>query len=270
MAEMIMGEARGKELTDATEGQLTEDLVPEVEVEGGEPSTEPPEEDLPEGLTEPEADKDIPSAEPSGESDVDRLTRLGVYKPGLVETDEQWATSYKHAQDFISSTRRAPREDAPPPSTELINELADGLAHDDPKVRLQAVVQVVNAMSAGQQQKLDGIDNRLFAGSHADYSEYAADVEAAKAKYPGIATEDAYNMARGMYPDKLISKATLDATAAEKRRETDRQQALREKPGAGVRTGPVDIDGQLAALAARFRGEQLRYEMDKLLAKAGK
>ena len=272
MAEMIMGEAQGKELTDATEGQLTEDLVPEVEADDGEPSTEPPEEDLPEGLTEPEAGKETPSAEPSGESEVDRLKRLGVFKEGLIESDEDLAKSYKHAEHFISTTKRAPHEDTTqtPPSSEMIQQLADGLSSGDPNERLRTVVQVYNAMNIGDRQKLEGIDERLFAGSHEDYNTYSVDIEAVKAKYPGIAIEDAYNMALGKNREKLISDASRTASEAEKRRETDRQQALREKPGAGVRTGPVDIDSQLAVLATQFKGERLRFEMDKLLAKAGK
>ncbi len=268
MAE-FMGAASGKELTDETEGQLTEALVDEAEADPEE-SAEPPDEDLPEGLTESEADKGKPPAEPSGESEVDRLKRLGVFKEGLIESDEQWATSYKNAQNFISTTKRAPREDAPLPSADLIKQLTEGLSSDDPNEKLATVVQVFNAMTVNDREKLAGIDERLFAGSHADFKTYSPAVDAIKAKYPGIDIEDAYNMALGQNRDSLVSEASRVASEVEKRRETDKREALREQPGVGVRTGAVDLQGQLEELALRYEGEELISKMNILLAKDGK
>lgn len=269
MAEMIMGEASGKELTDETEGQLTEDLVDEAEADPEE-SAEPPDEDLPEGLTEPEADKGKPPAEPSGESDVDRLKRYGVFQPGLVESFEDLAKSHTHAQNFISTTKRVPREDAPPPSTDEIKQLVQEFDSDDPSEKLGAVVKVFNAMLVNDREKLAGIDERLFAGSKADFKTYSPEIEAIKAKYPGMAIEDVYNMAVGKNRDSLVSEASRTASETERRRETDKREALREKPGAGVRTGAVDLQGQLEALATEYSGEELVSKMNILLTKAGK
>jgi hypothetical protein len=268
-----MGEASGSELTDDTEDQLTEDLAEETEAEPEE-SAEPPEsDDLPEGLTEPEAGKETPPAEPSGESEVDRLKRLGVFKEGLIESDADLAKSYKHAQDFISSTRRAPREDAtqePGSTKEELDQLAQALLSNDPQVRLAATARVANAVNYGQKQELEGINERLFAGTHEDFNIYSTDIQANKDKYPGIDIEDAYNMALGKNRDTLVSEASKTASANEQRRETDKQRALREKPGAGVRTGPVDLESRLSQLAIQYEGTELIRRMKIECDKAGK
>jgi hypothetical protein len=223
--------AQGAEMSDEDVAELETDTRSDTEVEA-EPSVETPvDEDLPEGITEP---PEVPEpAEPEVDPDVERLKELKLYRPGLIETTEDALQSLKwHEQHKEEYVEKARQEVAPQVDPERIMEELQDEIQTNP---VSAMVRIANAMQEGNRSEINKLKEDLFYGNSPDAKDFRGEIGEIQKEIPGLGMQDAYDLARGRNSDKVIAQATQ----VEKRRATEKQVALREKPG-GVRTAPVD------------------------------
>ena len=246
--------AQGKEMSDEDEAELAADLR---ENDAEDVISEPPAEnmvddDLPEGITEPEVDE---PAEPEVNPEVERLKELGLYRPGLIESMDDLGKSYKHIETEFSRRPvvERPAEPAYDPQAD-IEALQDELQTNP----VSAIAKIANAMQEGNRTEINSLKESLFYGSHPDANDFKDEIAEIQENIPGLGIQDAFDMARGRNADKVIAKAT----STEKRRATERQVALREKPG-GVRTAPVDATKAVAAAAAG--GGSAQEQVDRMI-----
>lgn len=263
------GLATGKEMTDNDVSELLADERNPAEGEKPELLSESEDivdNDLPEGLPEEGAEQ---APEPEGQSDLDRLKEMGVYRPGLIETVEDLGKSYLHIDKAYSSRPVVEKEVAPEPKIDpdqYIKELNDDLVSGENP--LQAVVKVVNAMNAQTNNELQDLRSRQFVSDNPDAKELQQDMADIQQRYPGLGTQDAYNMARGSKIDTIVDTTKNDAIQNERRRETDKKQALRERP-AGVRAAPVSAEHALKQAMAGKTGDEAVRAMEAVLDKQG-
>ncbi|MHC4648440.1 MAG: hypothetical protein ACYTBJ_23525 [Planctomycetota bacterium] len=235
--------AEGKEMSDEDVAELEADTRDGVEGDDPEPQTEitePVGEDLPEGITEPP--EEAPVSEPEVDPEVQRLKDLGLYREGLIENFDDLGKSYKHIEGEFS--RRPVVEkpaDIQPDPQAMIEELREEMAIDP----VSAVAKIANAMQSQNRSEINEIKEGLFYANYPDAKDFKDDINEIQERLPGLGIHDAFDMARGRNADKVIARATQD----EKRRATERQVALREKPS-GVRTAPVDAAQAVKAAAA--------------------
>lgn len=233
--------AEGKEMTDDDLSELEADTRDEGE--GEEPElTEPEEgtEDLPEGISEPE-DVETPS-EPEVDPEVERLKRLGLYRPGLIESFDDLGKSYSYLEKEFSRrpTVEKPAEPAIDPAR-VMQELQEEFEVNP----IAAIARVANSLQLENRTEIDKLKDGLFYISHPDAKDFKDEIKDIQAEFPGIGIQAAFEMARGRNIDKVIASATQ----AEQRRATEKRVALREKPS-GIRTTPVDAAKALAAAAS--------------------
>lgn len=225
----------GAELPEAKEGDFADDLAFELE-----------------GEESPEPKKDQKSeAERLAEAEKEWLEKEKVYKPGLIESQEDLAKSYRHLEHHMSSTRRTDKPEPPsePDPKATFQGLIEDIGSEDPAVRARAVVQISNAVNSRNSNEVRELRKEFFKKDNEEqYGVIESELDNIETQNPGIAFKDAVDLARGRKFDDL-QKLTLDkGSLAAQKREQQRQLALREQPG-GIRTGPVDVTTELNKVA---------------------
>jgi cell fate (sporulation/competence/biofilm development) regulator YlbF (YheA/YmcA/DUF963 family) len=250
--------AHGEEMSDEDVAELKADTRDNVEVDEAEPQSETAEtvdDDLPEGVTKPEVAE---VAEPEVDPEVERLKKLDLYRPGLIETTEDALKSLKwheqHKEEYVEKARREaqPAYDSKAEMEALVEELQTN--------PVAAIAKIANAMQDGDRQDITEMKETLFYSTHTDAADYKSEIVEIQ-KETGLGIQDSFDLAKGRDSGKVADKATL----IEKRRATDRQVALRETPS-GIRTAPVDAGKALnAAAAGEGSADEIVDRMIKIL-----
>lgn len=245
----------GKEMSDEDLAELEADTRTDLEVESTEPieGAESVDDDLPEGITEPEEEPE--PSEPEVDPEVERLKKLGLYRPGLIDDWDDLAKSYKHLEAEFS--RRPVVEKPTQPDYDPQAEI-EALQEELQVNPVAAIARIANAMQDGTRTELNELKEGLFYANHPDANDFKGDISEIQKEFPGLGIQAAFDMAKGRNVDKVVEMATQK----EKRRATERQVALREKPG-GVRTTPVDADKAIAAAAAG--GGSAQEKIDRMI-----
>jgi len=251
----VKTDLEGKEMSDEDLAELEADTRTDMEVEPTEPieGAESVDDDLPEGITEPE-DEASP-AEPEVDPEVERLKKLGLYRPGLIDDWDDLAKSYKHLEAEFS--RRPVVEKPTQPAYDPQAEI-EALQEELQVNPVAAIAKIANAMQEGNRQEINQLKESLFYGSRPEANDFRSEIAEIQREFPGLGIQAAFDMAKGRNVDKVVEMATQK----EKRRATERQVALREKPG-GVRTTPVDADKAIAAAAAG--GGSAQEKIDRMI-----
>ena len=217
-------------------------------------------EELPETTPTPEA-----AAEPEPEPEIERLKRLGLYRPGLIESFDDLGKSYKHIEAEFS--RRPHVEVAKPPALDP-RQVQEDLEREFQENPVNAMLRVATAVSYGNQQEIADMRNDLFYASNPDAGKHRDAVNAALGKYPGMGIADAWNMVRGASIDEFTKNAAEEGAQIERKRASEKTMALREKPG-GIRTAPVAPEQGLIMAASGKTGREAVEAMIAYLEKTG-
>jgi len=256
IADPIHG-AEGHEMTDADLAEL-EAETQGAEVEETELPPEELQEELPEETPQPEVEEE---AEPDGESDVERLKRLGMFRPGLIETVDDLVKSYHYLEKAFSDRPKVevPQQPAPDPQ-----KMMEELQYEYEANPIAAVAKIASAMQYGTQQELAGLRNELFYSSNPDARNHQEGIDSVMKRYPGIGIRDAYNMYRGENFDKLAEAKTTQVAQQERRRALEKTIATREK-GGGVRTSELTPErGLLMATQGKSGNDKVEAMIDYL------
>lgn len=240
--------ATGREVTDADLQDLNEDSLtqPEPEVVSTEDA---PNSDLPEGLPVQE-EPQVSAAELERESEIDRLKRLGVYRPGLIESTDDLAKSYTNIERHMSQTRPvqvSPQED-PATAYRALQEMIS----NDPAA---AMLEVGKVIQMGTRGEIESLREELFFANRPETNKYKDEIREIRRTNPNITIEDAHNMVRGRHFEDMISETERTTTDKVRRQQTDKMLAQRERAG-GVRTTPLSQEEKLNKLVddARAKG----------------
>lgn len=255
--------ASGHEMSDADVAELAEDTRA-AETEEVEPQLEPEEiqEELPEEIPQPEVSEE---PEPEEEPEVDRLKRLGLYRPGMIESFDDLGKSYRHLEAAFSNRPKV--EVSPPPAPDP-QKTMDELAEEYSINPIAATAKIAQAMTYGTQQEIAALRNELFYTTNPGARDHQDGIDAVMKRYPGIGIRDAYNLYRGENFDKLVQAERQSATQLEKRRASEKTMALRESAG-GVRTSPVSPEQRLNMAVQGKSGTDATNAMIEVLEKMG-
>lgn len=238
----------------------------EDEVAVGEETLPNPEDasDLPEGLPDREEPQGSVT-EPTQESEIDRLKRLGVYRPGLIESVEDLTKSYRNIETFVSQTKRVPANEAPPQPQIDPNRVYQDFQNEFDTNPVNAVLRIAAATQDSMRRELDGLREESFLSGNAEAQKYRDEIKAVRDAYPGISVQDAFNQVRGAHIDEILSTKSQETVQQVRRQETDKVLAQRERAG-GVRTTPLSPEEKLNATisAAKAKGLKGRAFVDAM------
>jgi hypothetical protein len=254
--------ATNRMVTDADILEDQEEVEPAEEVEETELKPDV-DEDLPEGLPPQEG---ATSPEPARESEIDRLKRLGLHRPGMIESIDDLGKSYKHLEHFVSTTRRAEAAPAPQPQIDpqrMYQELQEEFANDP----VAATTKISNALQYNMQVEVENMKADLFYTARPDAEKFRGEIDEIRKQYPGMKMSDAYDTIKGRHLDEVIADKERQAVEATRRQETDKVLAQREKAG-GIRTAQLTPEQRYQqkvadAKARGLRGDALIREMEK-------
>lgn len=215
-------------------------------------------EELPETTPEPEA---VKAAEPFEEPEIERLKRLGLYRPGLIESFDDLGKSYKHIEAEFSRRPHVEVAKPPAPDPREVQQQLEQEFQDNP---VNAMLRVATAVSYGTQQEVANIRNELFYANNPDAEGHRGDIEAALGRYPGMPIKEAWSMVRGSNIDQFTKNAADEAARTERTRASQKIMASRERPG-GVRTAPVSPEqGIIMAMKGKTGREAVDAMIDYL------
>ena len=245
---------KGKEMSDEDVAELEADTRDDSEADPVEPvvGAESVDNDLPEGPTEPE---EVTTPEPAVDPEVERLKKLGLYRPGLIDNWDDLGKSYKHLEAEFS---RRPVVEKPAQAAYDPQADIEALQEELISNPVAAIAKIANAMQEGNRREIGQLKESLFYGNRPEANDFKEEIAEIQKEYPDLGIQAAFDMAKGRNSDKVIELATNK----EKRRATERQVALREKPG-GVRTAPVDADKAIAAAATG--GGSAQEKIDRMI-----
>jgi len=254
--------ADGQQITDAD--LLEDQMESEPAEEGIEPERKPDvDSDLPEGLPAQEGERTSP--EPARESEIDRLKRHNLHRPGMIETFDDLAKSYKNIEHFVSTTKRVEATAPPPQPMVDPQKVMEELQEEFIQNPVAATTKIANAVQYQVTQKIDAMESDFFYSANPDARKWQEEITTMRQAYPGMKIADAYNSVRGRHVDEIIAEREAKAVEATRRQETDKVLAQREKAG-GIRTAQLTQEQKLNqairdARAKGLSGDALRQAM---------